>query len=250
MNILALDTSFAACSVAVAHVATAAAERPCRIDVHGLFEPMQTGHAERLVPMIAEVLDDAGLQITDIDILAVANGPGSFTGTRIAVAAARALALSLPASKVVAASTLAAMAEGAVRQLLAAGEPPTTSADLVVAVDARRGEVYAQRFSPRDDGAGADANSEPMLLSIEAAAGLGGMRSVTFCGSGAAEVAAHARTIGRDAEAHLPDLLPDARDLARLAARLEPAAAPVGPLYLRPADAKPQAGKSIERAHP
>lgn len=250
MNILALDTSFAACSVAVAHVATTAAERPCRIDVNGLLEPMQTGHAERLVPMIAEVLDDAGLQITDIDVLAVANGPGSFTGTRIAVAAARALALALPASKIVAASSLAVMAEGAMRQLQSAGERPCGFTDLVVAVDARRGEVYAQRFSPRDDGSGADANSEPELLAIEAAAGLGGMRAVTFCGSGAVEVAAHARRLGREANARLPDLLPDARDLARLAARLEPAAAPVGPLYLRPADAKPQAGKTIERAHP
>jgi len=249
MNILALDTSFAACSVAIAHVATTA-ERPCRFGVHGLLEPMQTGHAERLVPMIGDVLEIAGLEMSDIEVLAVANGPGSFTGTRIAVAAARALALALPAAKIVSASSLAVMAEGAMRQLQSAGERPGGFTDLVVAVDARRGEVYAQRFSPRDDGSGADAKSEPELLAIEAAAGLGGMRAVTFCGSGAVEVASHARRLGRDADARLPDLLPDARDLARLAARLEPAAAPVGPLYLRPADAKPQAGKTIERAHP
>lgn len=251
MNILALDTSFSACSVAVGRAGACAGGARVRAEVVGLLEPMQTGHAERLVPMISEVLAMAGLDVSALDLVAVTHGPGSFTGTRIAVSAARALALASPKIRLVAASSLAVMAEQAARRLVEAGafaQPPRS--DLVIAVDARRGEVYAQRFAWRADGAGVDAAGQPRVLAIEDAAGIGGQKLVDFCGSGADEVARRACEDGREAAAHFPDLLPDARDLARLAVRLEPACGPVEPLYLRPADAKPQAGKSIERAHP
>lgn len=240
MNILALDTSFAACSAAIGRGLGAHA-----CEVFGLFEPMQTGQAERIVPMVGEVLATAGMKIDDIDRIAVANGPGSFTGTRIAVAAARAMVLASARVDVVAASSLAVMAERAADFLVDAG-----GRELIVVVDARRDEVYAQRFQRRHGAAGAVALEEPQVLSFDDAARLGGMGAVDFCGSGAAEVVRRATALGRDAAAHLPDLLSDARDLARLAMRLEPASGLVRPLYLRPADAKPQTGKSIERVHP
>ena len=209
---------------------------------------MATGHAERLVPMIGDVLATAGLGIDDIDRIAVTNGPGSFTGTRIAISAARALALATGA-EVVTASSLWLMAEQAARDLRQMGYGIAAStADLVIVVDARRGEVYAQHFGLCDGHDGVVPAGLPQVLSIEAAAGIGGMRTVHFCGSAAAEVAGRAAGSGREATAHMADLLPDAAEFVQLALRLKPEAAPVRPLYLRPADAKPQAGHSIERA--
>jgi tRNA threonylcarbamoyl adenosine modification protein YeaZ len=95
-------------------------------------EPMQKGQAERLVPMLEEVLAEGGLGWRDLWALAVGTGPGNFTGVRIAVAAARGLALGLriPAVGV---TRLEALAYGLPR--------PVT-----VIEDARRGEVYVQRF--------------------------------------------------------------------------------------------------------
>lgn len=243
MNILALDTSFAACSVASGRdLGTPSAA------LAGLFERMATGHAERIVPMIGEVLAAASLGIGDIDRIAVTNGPGSFTGTRIAISAARALSLATGA-RIVTASSLWLMAERAQRDLRQMGYGGSSStADLVIVVDARRGEVYAQRFGFRDGKDGSVPVGPPQVLSVEAAAGMGGMRSVHFCGSAAVEVAERAASLGREPAAHMVDLLPDAADLVGLSLRLEPEAVPARPLYLRPADAKPQAGHSIERA--
>lgn len=244
MNILAFDTSFAACSAAAGR--GLGSDRAAQ---SAIFERMQTGHAERLVPMIGEALDTVGLGLGDVEVVAIASGPGSFTGSRIAVAAARAFALALK-TRTVAATSLEVMAEQAT-DLLAArapdGRPGALASDLVIVMDARAGEVYAQRFHWRAGG-GAEAAGDAMLTSLDGAARLGGQRSVvTFCGSAAAAVAARAGDIGREAHARLADLLPDARYLLRLAERLAPLAEPPKPLYLRPADAKPQAGKSIER---
>lgn len=243
MNILALDTSFSACSVASGRDLG----MPSAVSA-GLFEPMATGHAERLVPMISEVLSAAGLAIDDVDRIAVTNGPGSFTGTRIAISAARALALATGAETVTA-SSLWVMAERAARALrLQDRVGEAAMADLVIAVDARRGEVYAQRFVWSGAAGGVVPACEPRVLSIESAAGLGAMKSVRFCGSAAEEVARRAAELGREPVACMAELLPDAADLLRLSLRLEPEAVPVRPLYLRPADAKPQAVNSIERA--
>jgi tRNA threonylcarbamoyladenosine biosynthesis protein TsaB len=229
MNILAFDTCFDACSVCVARggeVSASARER------------FETGHAERLVPMIDEVMARAGVGFADIDRIAVTIGPGTFTGTRIGIAAARGLALTTGIA-MVGVSSLTVMAEGASREL---GLRPSGE-DLVVAVDARRGEVYAQAFGK----SGAEEASPPLLLPVAEAAQLGRSSAVLFVGSGAGAVAEAAIEIGRSAEARLPDLLPDATALAALAIGRAPAEA-LAPLYLRPPDAKPQAGKSIARA--
>jgi tRNA threonylcarbamoyladenosine biosynthesis protein TsaB len=87
MNILAFDTCFDACSVCVAQTG---ADRA--VEFSGALERFETGHAERLIPMVEEVMSRAGLTFSHIDRLAVTVGPGTFTGTRIGVAAARALA--------------------------------------------------------------------------------------------------------------------------------------------------------------
>ena len=93
---------------------------------------MEKGQAERLIPLLEEVLAEAGIGWADLKALAVGTGPGNFTGVRIAVAAARGLALGLniPAIGV---TRLEALAHGLPRPLL-------------VAEDARRNEVYALGF--------------------------------------------------------------------------------------------------------
>jgi len=232
MNILAFDTCFDACSVCVARWSDGVV-----VDLASAVEHFQTGHAERLVPMIDEVMGRAGATFADLDRLAVTVGPGTFTGTRIGVAAARGLALATGA-EVVGASSLAVMAQVAARDLGARSDE-----DMAVAVDARRGEVYVQLF-----GANERIASAPMLLPVEDAARLGGGGPLLVVGSGAAGVAAAAERIGRPVMARLAGLLPSAVALARMAADLAPAEGPLQPLYLRPPDAKPQDGKSIARA--
>ncbi len=235
MNILGFDTCFDACSVALE-----CGGEGC---VASRFEPMATGHAERLVLMISEVMAEAGLPFDAVDRLAVTCGPGTFTGTRIAVAAARALALAT-GKPLVAATSLWVMAEEVAESLKHSDED---SPDILVATDARRGEVYVQHFR-----AGAPL-CDAAVLSPQAAADLlshGGPAVVA--GSGAIAVADAAGT--RDGSSNLRalrrDLVPDARFLARLAVRLDDNGRSVSPLYLRPADAKPQTGKSMLRVTP
>ena len=120
MRTLAFDTSGAACSIALFEDGELIAER---------HEIVGRGHAERLIPWIAG-LPDGGRA----DIVIVGCGPGSFTGVRIGIAAARALALGwhVPVTGV---SSLS---------LIAAGSDVGTT---TVAVEAGHGEIFIQRFS-------------------------------------------------------------------------------------------------------
>jgi tRNA threonylcarbamoyladenosine biosynthesis protein TsaB len=124
LPILAFDTSAAHCAAALL--------LPDRIIQR--VEPMEKGQAERLVPMLEEVLAEGGIGWADLKALAVGTGPGNFTGVRIAVAAARGLALGLgiPAVGV---TRLEALAHGLPRPVM-------------VIEDARRGQVYVQLFTP------------------------------------------------------------------------------------------------------
>lgn len=234
MNILAFETCFDACSVCVARRDGAAF-----VELASALERFETGHAERLVPMIDAAMSQAGVAFDGLDRIAVTTGPGTFTGTRIGIAAARGLALATGAA-VVGTSSLAVMAEVAATQL----GLPKAGGELAVVVDARRGEVYAQLF----DASGRVAISPPSLLTIECAAQLGKASPLLMVGSGAEAVAAVAANNGRHVTTDLHDLVPTAEALARMAGDLTPADEPLRPLYLRPPDAKPQAGKSIARA--
>ncbi len=84
MRILSLDTTGPYCTVALCDTAKVLAYKT---------ENIGRGHAERLAPMAAEVLTCAGLISTDVDKLVVCSGPGSFTGTRVAMAFAKGFAL-------------------------------------------------------------------------------------------------------------------------------------------------------------
>ena len=132
MRVLAIDTALEACSVGVFDTARAEAR------VHESL-PMQRGHAEALMPLIARVLDRARLDFSALDRIAVTIGPGSFTGLRVGIAAARGIALAA-GKPAIGLSTLAAFAA------------PFIAADdtlpVVVAIDARHDHVYLQVFGP------------------------------------------------------------------------------------------------------
>lgn len=191
--ILGFDTSAAHCAAALlsGDRVLAAAEAP-----------MATGQAERLVPLLAVVLAAGGVAWRDLSLLAVGTGPGNFTGVRIAVAAARGLALGLGIPAV-----------GVTRfQALALG----LDGPLTVVEDARRGEVYALRLP----------GGVPALMAMDQAAGLGG----PFVGSAAQGMGG----------AVLQPRYPLAEAIARVGAATDAAPRPA-PFYLRGADAAPPA---------
>ena len=227
MNILALDTCFDACSAAAGR-----GLRSLTPSIAFASEPMSVGHAERLLPMIEMVMSEAGMSIAELDRIAVASGPGTFTGSRIAVSAARALALASGAAIVAVTSLeLMAMSHSLVTRRVQS---------LAIATDARRGEVYIQHF----EAGSLKTSGPPQLLSIREAAAMLGAGPVLIGGSGAAVVAGQAQAMGHDAVAVLPGLHPEAIDMLFTAMSL-PTTPLVSPLYLRPPDAKPPAACNI-----
>ena len=221
MNILAFDCCFGAVSAAV----QCADGRSQAVR----YEQLTRGNAERLFPLIEEVLVEAKLPADKVDRIAVTLGPGTFTGARVGVAAARALSLGLR-KPVVGITSLAAMAHRA-SQLL---KPEHESWPMVVAVDARRGMIYLQRF----DGASGSAGDPVLLTATDAARVLASpkMRDPLLAvGSGGEAVAEAMRAAGNDCRADLPDLQPHAGSVAELATNLQPLER-VAPLYLRQPD--------------
>ena len=236
MNTLAFDTCFGGCSVAVAW-----GDRPdgtASASV-SLFEHLERGHAERLMPMIADAMAEAPFALADVGRIVVTTGPGTFTGQRVGIAAARALALTSGA-EVVTLSSLAVMAHTACARL-GGDRPPAV---LAIAVDARRDELYFQAFA----GVSLAALGKPALTTPEGAAALlaDSGPAVIVAGSGAEAVAEAARARGLAIAACLLDLQPDMRHVPFAALRSD--GAPPKPLYLRPPDAKPQDGKQLARA--
>lgn len=225
MSTLAFDTCFGAVSVAVGRQ-TASGEWL----MHEAYEEMAIGHAERLMPMIDEVMQAAGVDFTHVRTIAVTRGPGSFTGVRVGVAAARALSLAT-GTQLVTTTSLAVMAAGADAQL-----EGRTDCDLAVVVDARRGGLYMQVF-----GAGArDELTAAELVTPETGAARLAGRRVIAVGSGAETLARAIVLAGSgQIDVRLPDLQPRAASLLALAARLPPVESVV-PLYIRQPDAKPQ----------
>lgn len=234
MSVLAFDTCLGAVSVAV-RWRGGGGEWLLR----DAYEPRDRGQAERLMPMIAAVMAEAGLDFADLGRIAVTAGPGSFTGVRVGVAAARGLALA-SGKPIVATSSLAVMARQAVEAL----DGRSIGTRLALAVDARRDMVFLQLF----DGTGSETGPPAVLAPDEAAARVGAGPAIV-AGSAAVAVVRAIRAAGGEAEAVLADLQPSARALAAMADSLSPAGR-LQPLYLRPPDAKPQDDKSLPRAAP
>ena len=225
MTVLAFDTCFGAVSVAVGRQ-TAGGEWV----THEAYEEMAVGQAERLMPMVDEVMRAAGIDFAEVSRIAVTRGPGSFTGVRVGVATARAFALATGAP-LVTTTSLTVIAAGADAEL--EGRANTV---LAVVMDARRGGLYMQLF-------GADACDEltaAELVTPEASAARLAGRRVIAVGSGAQALAQAAVLSGNGSvDTRLPDLQPRAASLLALASGLPPVQV-VAPLYLRQPDAKPQ----------
>jgi tRNA threonylcarbamoyl adenosine modification protein YeaZ len=231
MNVLAMDTSLGAISVSVRCGPPSALRRADACEV------LSSGHAERLVPMVADVMAEAGLEFPHLQRVAVTLGPGTFTGVRTAIATARAFRLAT-ACDVVGMTTLALMASGA----FASGVPPAGRL-LMIALDARRGGLYAQTFA---GDAEAPLGPPVELTADEAVASLAG-RPAAVVGSGVPLVIDAARRLGADVVSGMSADYPSAAHLADLAPGLAPLR-DIVPLYVRPPDAKPQIGKSLARS--
>jgi tRNA threonylcarbamoyladenosine biosynthesis protein TsaB len=227
MIILAFDTCFGACSASLRLPGDGGLQLVSR------FELMQKGHSERLVPMIQEVLEEAGQTIDSVDAFAVTTGPGSFTGVRTGIAVARALALATD-KPVHGTSSLRVMALG-LRDSYRQGP-------IAIAISTRDGLIYFQTF----DGAEASALIEPCVIPPQAAVAIMAGAAHTVAGTGAGLVADAAALTGlpltivsRPVEADAVHLLPIALDCAVLD--------PPRPLYLREPDAKPQPAVLVQR---
>ena len=236
MKLLALDTSMQACSAAVL------VKNGRQITVHNLFERLGRGHAERLMPMVDEVLALATIHVKELDRLAVSTGPGTFTGVRIGLAAARGLALALK---------LPLVGENSLR-LIAADTFANASlqpGSLVgVVMDARRDQLYFQLF---DEHGPVDQSGPRLLFPQQVDKFLPSGRNIFLVGSGLSLLHSHLDKTTRKI-IHLSDFRagrpqPDAAHLARLAVHISPTGKSLSPLYLRPADAKTQSGYAIER---
>lgn len=220
MNLLAFDTSCDACSVALWRDGVTVAH-----DV----KVMARGQSEELVPMIERVMRQAGSDFASLSAVAVTAGPGAFTGLRIALATARAMALAAgrPAIGI---STFEAIAWAAAREDAAATRA------LVVAIDTKRDDLYVQSFVRDKSALGFAATGDGAVLTAAEAVEHLPSGPLLLAGDGARHLAAALADSGSRATLARATV-PDAADVAAAAAaRLNAGKAPppLRPLYLRP----------------
>ncbi|MSQ92221.1 MAG: tRNA (adenosine(37)-N6)-threonylcarbamoyltransferase complex dimerization subunit type 1 TsaB [Gammaproteobacteria bacterium] len=196
MKVLALDSATEACSAALLHEG-GLIER---------YELLGRGHAERLLPMVDELLTEAGIGLPALDAIAFGRGPGSFTGLRVAAGITQGLAAGaqLPVLPV---SDLAAVASAAARL--------SVKDWILVCMDARMGQVYWAAFDC--------SASPPLALTEETVANPAevvppGEGPWFGAGHGFKAYPALAASLGVRLVGIAPELLPRASDIARLAA--------------------------------
>jgi tRNA threonylcarbamoyladenosine biosynthesis protein TsaB len=220
MLILAIDTALDACAAAV--LDTGSSRLIARES-----QPMKRGHAEALMPLIARVMKEAGLPFAALDRVAVTAGPGSFTGLRVGLSAARGIALAT-GKAVVGLTTLSAYAAPVVSE---SGEQP-----VITAIDARHDHVYFQAVN--GDGSGLITPQVAPIAEVLAAWRFGPPRLVGNTAQILADrwPADAPPPVKVDAQG-----APDIAWVAWLGAAVNPNAAPARPFYLRAPDAKPAA---------
>lgn len=214
MNVLALDCALSAASVAVWVDGATRAARTVEPAAH---------IAEALMPLAVLALADAGLGFAELDLIAVTVGPGSFTGLRAGIAAARGIALArgVPIAGVTTLEAVAAAAQRAAPQ-----------AAVLAAINSRRGDVFVQPFA-----AGLRPLAAPAAIAPEDAARHAPPGPLVLAGDGAARIAAALERAGIAARALPGCRLPDPADVAALAAARHaamPDAPPPAPVYLAP----------------
>jgi tRNA threonylcarbamoyladenosine biosynthesis protein TsaB len=218
-TILAFDSSGAACSAALWAGGRIAVRR---------LEPMSRGQAERLMPMILAVMEEAGCGFGDLTEIAVTVGPGSFTGIRVALAAARGLALAgnLPVAGI---TTFDAVLESL-------PEAAATGRAFAIVLDSKRGDLFVQFYDHDRRPAGG-----PAILAPASVLGMAPSMPLIVAGDGAELV----RPPPAGADVRFMAAAPvDAAHLVALAARrCGGECLPPVPLYLRAADVTIAAGK-------
>ncbi len=229
MLILAIDTALDACAAGV--LDTDAGRLIARESL-----PMKRGHAEALMPLIARVIKQSGIGFAELDRIAVTTGPGSFTGLRVGLSAARRIALAA-GKPVVGVTTLAVYAAPIVNE---GGEHPVISA-----IDARHDHVFLQVVA----GNGTSL-LWPRLASIEEALEAARFGAPYLVGNAAKILGERWPTdapvpIRVDAQA-----APEIAWVGWLGAAVSPDAAPARPYYLRAPDAKPQKDMLRQAAQP
>lgn len=225
MRVLAIDTALESCSAAVLDTTR-------QLILASEQLPMVRGHAEAIMPLIARVMDRAQLDFKDLDRIAVTTGPGSFTGLRVGIAAARGIALA-SGKPAVGLSTLAAYAA------------PFIAADkaqpVVAAIDARHEQVYLQVFGP-----GGRTLVTPRISSLRDAIRVAASGRPRIVGTGAHMLAAV--WPAGEAPASVDDRrAPEIDWVARLGAAASETGTPPKPLYLRAPDAQPQNAAQLAR---
>lgn len=224
MLILAIDTALDACAAAVLDTDSG------QLIAQGTLA-MQRGHAEALMPLLARVMQSAQLSFSALDRFAVTTGPGSFTGLRVGISAARGLALAAD-KPAVGVTTLSAYAAAIVSR--------NKPAPVVSAIDARHDHVYFQIVA----GDGSQlvrpkvAAIDDVIHDAMAASRFGAPHLVGNAANLLAErwPADAAAPVAVDA---LP--APAIAWVAWLGAAADPKTAPPRPFYLRAPDAKPAA---------
>ena len=225
MRVLAIDTALEACSAAVLDTETGVLASEMR--------PMVRGHAEALIPLLSKVMAEAHTAFDGLDRIAVTTGPGSFTGLRVGIAAARGIALSAEKSAV-GLTTLAAFAAPHI-----AGDD---SIGVAVAIDARHGHVYLQVFGP-----GGRTLVAPRIAAIRDAARIAATGRTRIAGN-AAEALAAAWPANEVPPVQVDQQkVPDIACVARLGAVANGGPATLKPVYLRAPDAQPQAAARLPR---
>jgi tRNA threonylcarbamoyl adenosine modification protein YeaZ len=219
VRVLAIDTALGACAACILDTGS---DAPPLID----SRRMDRGHAEALMPLLDTLMRSSPGGFGALDRIAVTVGPGSFTGLRVAISAARAFALGT-GKPCVGVTTLSAYAA----PVIAMGVGTLVAA----AIDARHNHVYLQVFGP----AGRTVVTPRVVPARDAARQLG-TGAVRIVGSGAAMLAAEATAIGLEATVLEDAGAPDITWVARLGAVAVPERAAPKPFYLRPPDAKPQ----------
>ena len=226
MRVLAIDTALKACSVAV--LDSTSGQMLARETVD-----MVRGHAEALMPMVSRVMSGSGLIFDDLDRVCTTVGPGSFTGLRVGIAAARGVALA--ANKpIVGLTTLTAYAA----PLLA----KDNASPVTVAIDARHAHVYLQTFLP-DGGTVAEPRVAPVTEAVEEARA----NQARIIGTGANLLAAAWPLDAPRPVEVLQRHAPEIDWIARLGTTVPETTAPPRPLYLRAPDARPQDAARLPR---
>lgn len=219
-TLLALDTATECCSAALLHDGTVTARS----------EVIPRQHAQRLLPMIEELLGERQLRLQEVDALVFGRGPGAFTGVRIATGMVQGLAFAAD-KPVIAVSNLAALAQRAWRE--------HGAESVAAAIDARMDEVYWGLYGLQD-GVMQLLDDErvcaPEVVSLPA-----GVGSVAGAGTGWQ----YAERLAVTATQSWPQMLPDASDLITLALPRWLAgevvdAADAQPVYLRDKVATPK----------